>query len=316
MSRRRGADRHTGVLVVDKPAGVTSHDVVDEVRRAAGQRRVGHTGTLDPGATGILVVCLGKATRIARFLQEGTKTYTTTVRFGVETTTQDAGGDIVTERPGGHLTREDVESALERFRGEIEQVPPMVSAIKVGGERLHEKARRGEEVEREARRVTIHELSLDAFRSGSTPEADLTVSCSPGTYVRTLGHDLGQALSVGAHLTSLRRTHNAGFDSRDAHSLDVVLEHGERGAFGDLVLPMERALDSLDEVTVEAERARAVATGRSLPAQGSPDPYRVTYRGRLLAVYRDEGEEGRPEVVLITPQDLADQPADGEERRS
>jgi tRNA pseudouridine55 synthase len=314
VSRRRGTDRHTGVLVVDKPAGITSHDVVDEVRRAARQRRVGHTGTLDPAATGILVVCLGRATRIARFLQDSTKTYTTTVRFGVETTTQDATGQVVAERPAEHVTREAVESALGRFRGEIEQVPPMVSAIKVGGERLHELARRGEEIEREARRITIYELTLDGFRGEPQPEADLTVTCSAGTYVRTLGHDLGGVLGVGAHLTKLRRTRNAGFGAGDAHSLEVVLDLGQRGALGDVVLSMDRALASLEEVVVDAGGARAVATGRSLPAHGSAGPYRVTYGGRLLAVYRDAGAEGRPEVVLTSPQDLPDEPSEEQEQ--
>ena len=194
-----------GLLVVDKPSGFTSHDVVAKLRKIYGQRRVGHAGTLDPDATGVLLVGLGRVTRLLRFLQVAGKEYRADVRFGVATSTLDAAGEVL-DRQEMPLGREQVEQAAKRFVGDIEQVPPMVSAIKVGGRRLHDLARRGEEVERAPRPVRIDRLEVEAFEPGPYPMATLFVACGSGTYVRTLAADIGERLGCGAHLAALRRT--------------------------------------------------------------------------------------------------------------
>ncbi|MGH2729061.1 MAG: tRNA pseudouridine(55) synthase TruB [Actinomycetota bacterium] len=215
-----------GVLVIDKPAGMTSHDVVDEVRRRLGTRKVGHGGTLDPDATGILVVGVGRATKLLSYAQAGPKRYRALARFGITTSTQDASGTVIESREA-MIGADDVKRALEAFEGEIEQVPPMVSAVKIGGERLYKKARRGETVDRPARAVTVYGIELVDF-SPDGPRATLDVRCSAGTYVRTLVHDLGVALGCGAHLESLRRTAASGFTEADAVALDRVDERALR----------------------------------------------------------------------------------------
>lgn len=297
-----------GILVVDKPAGMTSHDVVDAVRAATGRSKVGHTGTLDPDATGVLVVCIGRATRLVRFLQAGAKTYASAVTFGLTTTTQDSSGEIVDERDSSELDRAAVRAALADFRGPIEQVPPMVSAVRVDGERLHEKARRGETVEREPRSVVVERLALEEFTPGRRARARLVVTCSSGTYVRTLAHDLGQQLGVGACLSELRRTANGPFDLDEAHSLEQVTEAGDAGRVAELVVPMaEAAGRALQVVTVEdGELARRLTHGQSLPSQGHDGAFAVVHGGALVGVYRDEGGQARPEAVLLRPQELAD----------
>lgn len=278
-----------GVLVIDKPPGVTSHDVVDAVRRKLKTRKVGHAGTLDPDATGILLLGVGKATRFLSYAQAAPKRYVAGARFGVATTTQDASGEVVsTGEP--RFTEAELVEALSSFRGEIEQVPPMVSAVKVGGEKLYEKARRGEEVERAARRVTIYELTLlklDAEAFTATFE----ILCSGGTYVRTLIHDLGAALGCGAHMTSLRRTAAAGFTEMDAIALDAVDAAALR--------PLGDAVRELPHVDVDEDAARDVSHGKALdleaPAEGR---VAVFHDGRLIAVYRDAENGMRPDRVV------------------
>lgn len=294
-----------GVLVVDKPAGVGSTDVVRVVRRASRQKRVGHTGTLDPGATGVLVVCLGRATRLVRFLQAGRKTYRAAAVLGVETTTQDASGEVVAERPADGVTEAAVAAALERWTGEVEQVPPMVSALKVGGERLYEKARRGEEVERPPRRVTIHELRMLDFEPGTQARFSFLVTCSSGTYVRTLAHDVGRALGVGASLTDLRRLANGPFAVDEAHPLDEVAARGEDGSLVDIVLTMADAVRGLPAVEVDRDAALDAATGRPLPAAGVDGPFALLHAGELVGVFADRGGAARPEAVFAQPADLA-----------
>jgi tRNA pseudouridine55 synthase len=197
-----------GVLVVDKPKGITSFDVVREVRRALGEKKVGHTGTLDPMATGVLPVCVGDATKISQFILEATKAYDATVKLGAVTDTLDAEGKILETRPVPAITRELLESALQKFRGTIMQVPPMYSAIKVGGKRLYELARAGEEIERQPREVTVYDLQLRDF---SADEVKLSVRSSKGFFVRSLAADIGEALGCGAHLNALRRTQSGPF---------------------------------------------------------------------------------------------------------
>ncbi|HEX9765961.1 MAG TPA: tRNA pseudouridine(55) synthase TruB [Nitriliruptorales bacterium] len=293
-----------GVLVVDKPAGMTSHDVVAAVRHMAGQRKVGHTGTLDPDATGVLVVCLGRATRLARFLQAGSKTYTATIVFGQATSTQDASGEVIAEADASGVTREQVAAALAGLTGDIEQVPPMVSAVKVDGERLHEKARRGEEVERAARPVTVHEFVLDDFQPGRRAEAGVTVICSGGTYVRTLAHDVGTQLGVGAHLSALRRTANSGFVVEEAETLDALERRAQDATFAQRVLPMVQAVRALPAVEVDAQTARAVVLGQPGPARGIEGPYALVHDRRLLAVALDEGERASYQAVFVRPDEV------------
>ncbi|MDX1620888.1 MAG: tRNA pseudouridine(55) synthase TruB [Nitriliruptorales bacterium] len=294
-----------GVLVVDKPSGMTSHDVVDVVRKAAGQRKVGHTGTLDPDATGVLVLCLGRATRLVRFLQSGEKTYTARAVLGVSTTSQDASGDVVTETDASHVTEQDVERALESFRGDIEQIPPMVSAVKVDGERLHHKARRGEVVEREPRSVTVHALDLEDF-VGATPHPEIAfrVTCSAGTYVRTLAHDLGEMLGVGAHLTELRRVANGPFTEGDAVALSTIESCGSPEELAALLADPLTATSHLPTIEVGDDVVRSLVHGGRLDAQDQPDVYAVAWAGRLVGIYRDASGQGRPEIVLLRPDAL------------
>src|SRR5215207_3710637 len=192
-----------GFLNIDKPLRMTSHDVVAQVRRKFKLKRVGHAGTLDPLATGVLVVCLGAATRLSEYVMDSTKQYRARVTLGVTTTTYDAEGDVVQQREAGHITRKMVEAALPQFTGEIDQLPPMYSAIKKGGRKLYEIARAGETIELTPRRITIYGLEIVEW---SPPECVLDVTCSAGTYIRSLAFDLGKALGVGAYLSGLVRT--------------------------------------------------------------------------------------------------------------
>lgn len=218
----------SGFLIINKPDGMTSHDVVNVVKRVARQQsgqkiKVGHAGTLDPMATGVLVVCLGIATRLSEYVMASTKTYQARVLLGVTTNTYDADGEITQQRDASAITRADVEQALGQFQGQIQQIPPMFSAIKQGGKKLYELARSGVTVEREARPVTIHSLKITAW---TPPVFDLEIVCSAGTYIRSLAHDLGELLGVGAHLTALSRTRSGAFDLADALSLDQIKDEG------------------------------------------------------------------------------------------
>jgi tRNA pseudouridine55 synthase len=282
-----------GVLVIDKPPGMTSHDVVDEVRRRLETKKVGHGGTLDPDATGVLLVGVGRATRFLEYSQRAPKRYSAVGLFGVTTSTQDASGDIIQKGPA-EITRADLERVARAFVGEIDQVPPMVSAVKVGGERLYKKARRGEEVEREARRVTIYELKVTSFDPDG-PRATFEVLCSSGTYVRTLLHDLGQGLGCGAHLESLRRIEAGGFSSDDAIALEDVSV--------DRLRPLADAVRDLPVVDVTEEAAERVGHGRDLPVVANMEDgtwIAVRRDDRLLAVYRRQGDRMVPDRVVGT----------------
>lgn len=279
-----------GILLVDKPAGMTSHDVIDRCRRRLGVRRIGHAGTLDPPATGLLVVGVGRAARLLRFLEAYDKSYEAHVIFGSETTTEDAEGQITTETDASTLTREALEGALAGFVGEIEQVPPMVSAVKVGGERLYRKARRGEEIERAPRRVRVDSLVLRDFRPGSRARAALEVRCSKGTYVRSLARDLGRALGVGAHLASLRRTEIGPFRVADAVAPDA--------AGPDALRPPDEAVGGYPRRDVDEAGVRSLVHGRPLEAAGIEGPYAVFGPGGLVAMAEDRGTTARSLCVL------------------
>lgn len=249
-----------GILLVDKPAGMTSHDVVDRIRRAAGTRRVGHTGTLDPAATGLLILCLGEATRLSDFLIGMDKVYEGTLRFGLVTDSYDLDGKVVEERPVPDLSEADIQKTFDQFTGDILQVPPMVSAVKVGGERLYKLARRGEVVEREPRPVTVREFTLLDYEA---PDATFRLRCTRGTYARTLCYDVGEALGCGATLASLRRTAVGKHRVEDALPVDGFQS---REDIESRLISPDEALD-LPEVVARASGRRAVAAGAMLLPQ-------------------------------------------------
>jgi tRNA pseudouridine55 synthase len=286
-----------GLLVVDKPAGWTSHDVVAKLRGACRQRRIGHAGTLDPDATGVLLVGLGRVTRLLRFLQESTKAYRGIVAFGVATDTLDAAGAVL-ERVPMPVSQGEVEEAARRFTGDILQVPPMVSALKVGGRRLHELARAGIEVERDARPVRIDRLDVEEFEPGPFPRATVLVECSSGTYIRSLAADLGAALGGCAHLAGLRRLRVGPFGLEDAHPLEEILAGPEP-----FVLSPASAMRALEQVPVDDETRAAVTHGSvfaasALVADGAGPFALVDRAGDLVAVYERKGAALKPAVVL------------------
>lgn len=286
-----------GILNINKPRGLTSRDVVARVRVIARQREVGHAGTLDPMATGVLLLCLGQATRLAEYLINSLKAYRARVRLGTITDTDDAEGNVVAERPVD-VDRATVKAALDRFRGHILQVPPMYSALKRGGKPLYRLARQGVTVEREARPVEIYRLELTDW---SPQELTLEVLCSPGTYIRALARDLGEALGCGAHLMALVRLSSGDFRLEDAVELDALTP--ER--LPNLLLPPDSALRNHPALHLTADEARAVCYGQDIPRPpvvGEPPPLARAYGpdGRFLAVmeYRPEKGLWHPKKVL------------------
>lgn len=268
-----------GVLVVDKPAGPTSHDVVDRARRALGTRRIGHTGTLDPFATGVLVLCVGRATRLARFLAAGEKAYRARVRLGFATSTDDSTGEPLAAARNVEVSAAELDRALAGLVGTFDQVPPAFSARQVAGRRLYELARRGEAVARAATPVTVHALEL-VSREGDTLELD--VRCSAGTYVRALARDLGERLGTGAHLSALRRTRSGGFELTQALSCDRLEDAPAH------LVPLSSLLPELPTVTVGAEGRRRIAHGRPL----DPEHVLAGFPGALVDRVRIVGEDG------------------------
>ncbi len=304
MSPRRPDGGPSGLVVVDKPGGMTSHDVVSRVRRLVGTRKVGHAGTLDPMATGVLLLGVNKGTRLLGHLALADKTYVATVRLGVATTSDDAEGEVTGRRDAGDLDEAAVVAATAPLTGAIEQVPSTVSAIKVDGRRAYALAREGAPVELRARPVTVHRFDVRATRAGTDDgvgvlDVDVEVHCTTGTYVRALARDLGAALGVGGHLTRLRRTTVGPVEVADAADLVEALETGELP-----VLTMERTVATFFEcLTLNADQARDVSYGRALavelPAVGpvallGPD-------GTFLALYRQEHpvSEGEPRAVAV-----------------
>jgi tRNA pseudouridine55 synthase len=276
-----------GLLLVDKPAGMTSHDVVDVVRRTLRTRKVGHAGTLDPMATGLLLVGVGRATRLLRFFGDLSKTYEGTARLGIETDTLDAEGAVVRSAPV-EVGPDDVERAFASLLGESMQRPPAYSAVKVGGRKLVDAARRGEAIEAPARRIRVDEVSLVRFAG---TDADFVVRCSGGTYVRVLVADVGSALGCGAHLIRLRRTQIGPYRVEDASAPNAA----GRPA------PVETAVAHLPRVDLTEDEARAASHGSILAPAGIAGPYAVfDPDGRLVGIYRDDGAKSRPDVVLPT----------------
>lgn len=300
MSRASAATT-TGLVVVDKPAGLTSHDVVGKLRKVYGQRRVGHAGTLDPDATGVLLVGLGRVTRLMRFLQETTKSYRARVVFGVATDTLDAAGAVL-EQAEMPLTREQIEQAARQFLGESQQVPPMVSALKVQGRRLYELAREGKEIERAPRAIRIDRIDMEHFEPGPYPEATFVIDCSSGTYIRSVAADLGIALGGYAHLGTLRRLRVGSFGIDESHSLEQI--EADPAA---TVLSAAIAMRDLEPVVVRGDEVRAIGHGATfaaralLPADAGTGPFAVLDDAReLLAVYERRGAGVKPAVVVVT----------------
>ena len=280
-----GATGPEGLVLVDKPRGITSHDAVAKVRRGLGTRKVGHAGTLDPMATGLLVVGVGRATRFLRFLGGLPKTYEATMRLGEETTTLDADGGI-THRADVHVSDDELNRAVAALVGESLQRPPAYSAVKVDGRKLYEAARKGEVLEAGPRPISVERFEVVARRDH---DVDLAVTCGGGTYVRVLAADVGTALGCGAHLTALRRTRIGSFDVADASPPDDPMHP----------MPISRAVAHLQTVKLEEEEAKAAGHGRVLGPTALVGPYAVVGpSGELLGVYEDDGPRSKPLVVL------------------
>jgi len=275
-----------GILPLDKPAGWTSHDVVARVRRLLGVRRVGHAGTLDPMATGLLLVCVGQATRIAEYLMRGTKVYRARIRLGVTTDTDDATGQVVA-RQTVTADEDAVRAALADFVGTIQQVPPRYSAIKQDGRPLYKLARAGIEPQRKPRQVTIHRIDLLAW---NPPDLTIEVTCASGTYIRALARDLGERLGCGGHLTGLTRLASGHFTLEHAHSLAEVEAASAEGRAAELLLPMDEALRDMEILTVDAEAEQRIRHGQQIAGPPAPDadstPLRRAYSvtGEFLAI--------------------------------
>jgi tRNA pseudouridine55 synthase len=292
-----------GFLLVDKDQGWTSHDVVAKIRGLIGGK-VGHAGTLDPMATGLLVVGIGRYTRLLRYVQDLPKRYEATAQFGVATDSLDADGAII-ERTPLPVTMSQLETAAERFRGPILQIPPMVSARKVEGKRLYELARAGEVVEREARSIEIYELNITDLAPSDYPEVSFSVVCSTGTYVRTLGDDLARAVGGRAHLIALRRTNNGSIDVADAVRIGMIEQAVTSGTMQNLVVTHDVVLSDIPVGVIPPPYVTAARNGAAVPVAAlgggngvaTSGLVRLVADGSLVGVYRIDGSAAVPEVV-------------------
>lgn len=286
-----------GILNIDKPLGLSSHDVVGRVRRVCGTRRVGHAGTLDPLATGVLVIGLGRAARLIEYIVGQPKRYAAAVRLGQATNTYDAEGEVTAEWPlPAALTAAALSQTLDPFRGEIAQIPPMYSAIKKGGQPLYKLARRGEEIEREARPVTIYALELVGWEP---PLARLEITCSAGTYIRSIAHDWGAALGCGGHLVGLRRTAVGQFKVEAAVPLDTLTAENVAGH----LLPADAAVAHLPQLTIAAEASADLLNGKPI-LRGTADPTAELARtytadGTFIGLVEAAGDSWRPKKMFM-----------------
>jgi tRNA pseudouridine55 synthase len=291
----------SGVVIVDKPQGMTSHDVVARIRRLAGTRRVGHAGTLDPMATGVLVVGVEKATRLLGHLAYGEKEYSATIRLGQATDTDDAEGQVIAEAPATGIGREAIEAAAAALTGEIQQIPPGYSAVKVAGKRAYRLARQGAVPELAARAVTVRDFTLhDVRRSGELLDVDASITCSSGTYIRALARDLGAALGVGGHLTALRRTRVGRYTVADAHTLDQL------AAAFTMVGLADAAAAAFPPVSLSEDQARRVAHGGRLAVSelawpgGTVGPVAAFGPDRsFIALLTEAAGQARPLAVFV-----------------
>jgi len=292
MNSEVGKQPINGILNIAKPAGMTSHDVVDRVRQMSGQRRVGHAGTLDPLATGVLLVCLGQATRVAEYLMASDKVYRAQIRLGVSTDTHDAEGQV-TATAEVRVGEEEIQEALASFIGSIQQVPPMYSALKHQGVPLYKLARRGITVEREPRSVVIHDIELLDW---TPPLLSILVECSPGTYIRALARDLGQKLGCGAHLQSLTRLASGHFALEEAVSLDELAQAFAEGSWEEFIHPVDEALLDFDPMVVDAQTEKRIRHGQRVqgPAAREGGELRRAYsqKGELIAILKYDPQTG------------------------
>lgn len=296
MNERRG------FLIIDKPSGVTSFSMVALLRRLTGVRRVGHAGTLDPLASGVLPVGIGAATRLIEYMDDDYKTYLASVRFGTSTTTYDAEGDVTATADASKLTSADVEAALAHFVGDIEQVPPVFSAIKLAGKALYKYAREGADVNVAARHVHVERIALLAFDNET---AEIEVVCGKGTYIRSLAHDVGGVLGCGAHLAALRRTHSGGFGLADTHTPDAIASAAAADTLDELLLAMDRAVERRPAAIFDAPAARAIREGRDIqiPASTAAQVCRAyTIDGSFVGMLgRRPGGAWHPKKVISAP---------------
>lgn len=289
-----------GFITIDKPAGMTSHDVVAKLRRVAGQRRVGHGGTLDPAATGVLPIALGEATKLLSYLVDGRKTYLATVHLGITTTTDDAEGEALETLPVPPLGREALQAALQPFVGRVQQVPPIYSAIQVGGQRMYDLARRGEKVELAPREVEIDRIEIHAWQP---PQLTIEVVCGKGTYIRAIARDLGTALGCGAHLAALRRTAVGPLIAARAVALGTLV--ATPASLAEHLLPPETAILDWPRVDVDEPTAKRIRNGLSVRLS-EPEPTDDCIRahgpeGHLLALLRKSDSAWQPFRVFSWP---------------
>lgn len=298
MTKRATRGKYHGFLVVEKPAGVTSHDVVGAVRRITGERRVGHAGTLDPSAVGVLPIAVGLATRTVEYLSESTKSYLADITFGVTTDSLDGDGTVESTVDASHLTQELIEAELEQFRGAIHQVPPMHSAIKIDGRPLYERARQGEHIELDARPVTILELTLVKFE---WPTAEIFVHCTKGTYVRSLARDIGDAVGTGAYMSNLVRLSTGPFSLEDSWQLSELEELIGEGYWADVAAHPDAALHDRPAVVLNEANAQLWRNGSIVTADVPEGIVRVyDVLGNWLGVGSGNPNEGvvKPEKVV------------------
>ena len=297
----------SGILNLCKPIDCTSFDMVKRIRRLSGEKKVGHGGTLDPLASGVLPICLGRATRVSEFLADSSKSYRAVMKFGAATDTYDAEGAITEEHDASHLTLEEVKESLGPFRGTILQEPPMYSALKHEGKRLYELAREGITIERPKRETAVHKLEILDW---DPPHATIYVDCGRGTYVRSLAHDIGQDLGVGAHLTELVRLRTGPFDISESVTPEEFEEAVESGSWQDLVFPMDFALSNMPAAILDKRAERATTNGQPIPVSYLDYDKISTAAAQLSNAYREPGElimcraysqEGRFLAVISAP---------------
>lgn len=290
----------SGVLVIDKPIGLTSHDVVQIIRRGTGIRRAGHTGTLDPRASGVLVVLIGPAVRLSEYVSASDKRYQATIRLGSSTNTFDAEGVVTSRAPVDHITEEKFNEILQTFVGEIEQVPPPYSAVKVKGKRAYEIAREGENVDLQPRKIQVYSLDILEW---APPEVVIDVYCSSGTYVRSLANDLGKALGTGAYLIGLRRTKSGRFTLRDAVPLRKLKEAFDAGDWYKFLIPAADALGDWPMVELDADQVELVRHGHRVPAEPGAKGWArgISQQGDLVALLEldEETNEWQPRKVFF-----------------
>lgn len=299
MAKRATRGKYHGFIVIEKPAGVTSHDVVGAVRRMTGERRVGHAGTLDPAAVGVLPIAVGLATRTVEYLSESSKGYLAELTFGVTTDSLDGDGTVTAVNDVSDLTLEQIENVLPEFRGDILQVPPMHSAIKINGRPLYERARKGEEIELDARAVTIHKLEVVRW---DHPVLEVFVYCSKGTYVRSLARDIGEAVGTGAYMSNLVRVSTGPFTLEESWNLNELPDLIEQGHWEDVAAHPDTALHDRPVIVLGEEQATKWQNGSSIPADVPAGLVRVyDVLGNWLGVGSGNPEEGivKPEKVVM-----------------